>query len=194
MTRTVLRIDASARHGPSVSRRLADRIVERLGAERVIHRDLDAEPLPQVTDAWASGAYTPEAERSAEQRAALALSDALIEEIRAADVLVIGLPIYNFTVPAALKAWIDQVARSGVTFRYTEDGPVGLLEGKRAILAVASGGTEVGSAVDFATPYMRHVLGFVGIEDVEVVAADRLMIDADASRSRAAGDLKRLAA
>ena len=194
MIRTVLRIDSSARHEASVSRGLADRIVARLGAERVIARDLDSEPLPQVTEAWAAGAYAPEEERTAEQRAALALSDALIEEVRAADVLVIGLPVYNFTVPAALKAWIDQVARAGVTFRYTEDGPVGLLEGKRAILAVASGGTEVGSAVDFATPYMRHFLGFIGIEDVEIVASDRLMMDPEASEERAEADLERLAA
>ena len=194
MTRTVLRIDASARHEASVSRDLTDRIVERLAPSRVIVRDLDAEPLPQVTEPWAAGAYIPEEERTTEQRTALALSDALIEEIRAADVLVIGLPVYNFTVPAALKAWIDQVARKGVTFRYTENGPEGLLENKRAILAVASGGTEVGSPLDFATPYMRHILGFIGIGDVQIVASDRLMVDADASEARAEAGLERLAA
>ncbi len=88
--------------------------------------------------------------------------------MQAADTLVIGLPIYNFGVPAALKAWVDQVARAGVTFRYTETGPKGLLTGKRAIIAVASGGTEAGSDVDFATGYIRHVLGFIGITDVHL--------------------------
>ena len=194
MTRTVLRIDSSARHEASVSRGLTDRIVAKLGAERVITRDLDAEPIPHVTQDWAVGAYVPEADRTPEQRTALAVSDALIEEIRAADVVVIGLPVYNFTVPASLKAWMDQVARMGVTFRYTEQGPEGLLKDKRVILAVASGGTEVGSPIDFATPYTRHFLGFIGLGDVEIVASDRLMTDPEASQARAADDLERLAA
>ena len=194
MARTVLRIDSSPRREASVSRGLTDRIVAKLGAERVVTRDLDAEPIPPVSGDWAVGAYVPEADRTTEQRTALALSDALIEEIRAADVVVIGLPIYNFTVPAALKAWMDQVARSGVTFRYTEQGPEGLLSDKRVILAVASGGTEVGSAGDFATPYARHFLGFIGLGDVEIVASDRLMMDPEASQARAEEDLERLAA
>ena len=195
MTRTVLRIDASARHDGSVSRQLADRVVERLAPSRVIHRDLAETPLPQVTETWITAARsTPADERSEAQRAETAQSDALIEELREADVIVIGLPIYNFTVPASLKAWIDLVARPRITFRYTEDGPEGLLKGKRAILAVASGGTEVGSPIDFATPYMRHLLGFIGIEDVQIVASDRLMVDADASEARAEADLDRLAA
>ena len=194
MTRTVLRLDSSARHDGSTSRRLTDEVVSRLRASRVVVRDLDAEPLPFVSGTWASGTFTPEADRAPEQRAALALSDTLVAELQAADVVVIGMPIYNFTVPASLKAWMDQVARVGVTFRYTESGPVGLLEGKRAILAVASGGTEVGSPIDFATPYAKHFLGFLGIDDVEVVASDRLMADPDASRARAEADLDRLAA
>ena len=194
MTRTVLRIDSSARREASVSRDLTDRIVARLGASRVIHRDLDAEPIPQISADWAAGAYTPEEDRTPEQRTALAVSDALIEELRAADVVVIGLPVYNFTVPASLKAWMDQVARTGVTFRYTDQGPEGLLRDKRVILAVASGGTEVGSPIDFATPYARHFLGFIGLGDVEIVASDRLMVDAEASRERAEEGLERLAA
>ena len=94
---------------------------------------------------------------------------------------MIGLPIYNFGVPATLKAWVDQVARAGVTFRYTEHGPEGLLQGKRAIVAVASGGTEAGSEIDFATGYIRHMLAFIGITEVQFVTADRLMLDAEAS-------------
>ena len=195
MTRTVLRIDSSARHEGSVSRQLADRVIERLGPDRVIVRDLAETPLPQVTGTWITAARsTPPDERSEAQLEETAQSDALIEEMRAADVLVIGLPMYNFMVPASLKAWIDLVARAGLTFRYTAEGPEGLMEGKRAILAVASGGTEVGSPGDFATPYMRHVLGFLGIEDVQIVASDRVMVDADASEARAEADLERLAA
>jgi FMN-dependent NADH-azoreductase len=113
---------------------------------------------------WVTANFTPPEERGEAERAALAESDALVAELKAADVLVIGVPIYNFGIPAALKAWVDLVARARVTFRYTEQGPVGLLTGKRAYLAVASGGTPVGSAIDFATGYLRHVLGFLGID------------------------------
>jgi FMN-dependent NADH-azoreductase len=119
--------------------------------------------------------FTAPDQRNALQRAALVESDALVAELMATDVLVIGVPIYNFGIPAKLKAWVDMVARARVTFRYTEDGPVGLLRGKRAYFVVASGGTAVGSAIDFATGYLRHVLGFLGIDDVEIVAADRVM-------------------
>lgn len=195
MAPTVLRIDSSARRDGSVSRALADRVVERLAPAPLIHRDLAAEPLPFVDEAWivAARETAPEA-RSAEQHAMVALSDALIDELRQAETIVIGVPIYNFTLPASLKAWVDLVARPRVTFRYTEAGPEGLLRGKRAILAVASGGTEVGSPLDFATPYLRHVLGFMGIADVQVVASDRLAVDPDASAARAAAGLERLAA
>ena len=89
--------------------------------------------------------------------------------------LVIGLPIYNFSVPAAMKAWIDQIARVGVTFNYSENGPVGLMKKKRAIILLASGGTKVGSDIDFASEYMKHILGFIGITDVTIIAADALM-------------------
>ena len=100
---------------------------------------------------------------------------------------MIATPLYNFGVPAALKAWVDLVARVGVTFKYTEKGPVGLLENKRAIIVFASGGTQAGSAIDFATPYLKHVLGFIGITDVDVIAADQLGASAD-EKLVAAGD------
>ena len=187
MTRTILRIDSSARRTGSISRDLVDRIVERAGDATVIARDLALAPVPQIDEDWIGANFTPADQRTDAQRAALALSDALVAELQAADTVVIGLPIYNFGVPAAFKAWVDQVARAGVTFRYTEAGPRGLLEGKRAILAVASGGTEAGSAIDFATGYVRHVLSFIGITDVTVVAADRIMIDAEATM-KSAGD------
>jgi FMN-dependent NADH-azoreductase len=193
MTETLLRIDASARTEGSTSRALADRIAEKLAPRRTITRDL-AQGLPLIDSGWIAANFTPEAERAEEHRATLALSDALIAELQEADTLLIGVPIYNFGVPSALKAWIDMIARAGVTFRYTEAGPEGLLEGKRAVLAVASGGTEVDSAVDFATPYLRQVLGFIGITDVQVVRSDRQMVDAAASSARAETDIAGLAA
>lgn len=174
----VLRVDASGRQEGSVTRQLADRFVAGLAARHaeilVTRRDV-ADGLPFVDAAWiAANATDPEA-RDAAQRQALAGSDALVREVREADVLVIATPIYNFGVPASLKAWIDQIARARLTFRYTETGPVGLLTGKKAYLLVASGGTPVGGAIDFATPWLKFVLGFLGIGDVEVVAAERLM-------------------
>jgi FMN-dependent NADH-azoreductase len=193
MTFTVLRIDASARRDDSISRRLVSRIVARLAPGRTISRDL-AEGVPQVTGEWIAASRTPAGVRDAAAQATLALSDRLIAELQAADIVVIGMPIYNFGMPAALKAWIDLVARAGVTFRYGENGPVGLLEGKRAIVAVASGGTRVGSDIDFATGHLRHVLGFIGITDVDFVAADALMAEAEDTLQRAEDRIEALAA
>ena len=181
MTKTVLHIDASARTEGSATRELTAKIVERLGANTVLRRDLAAEALPQIDATWIGANFTPADDRDAAQADRLTQSDVLINELKAADAVVIGVPLYNFSVPAALKAWIDLVARAGVTFRYTEYGPKGLLEGKRAILAVASGGVPIGSEVDFATNYMKHVLGFIGITEVEIVAADRMAVDPEAA-------------
>lgn len=193
MTSHILRIDASARRTGSVSRDLADKIIAHLGADAVTHRDL-AEGLPLLSEDWVNANFAPADQRSPAQAETLALSDTLIAELKAADTLVIGVPIYNFGVPAALKAWVDLVARAGVTFRYTETGPKGLLESKRAIIAVASGGVEAGSAVDFATGYMRQVLSFLGIQDVEIIAADRLVKDADGALARAEDAITKLKA
>ncbi|SMO86324.1 FMN-dependent NADH-azoreductase [Ruegeria faecimaris] len=193
MTKTILHIDASARREGSTTRDLSARIVNHLGADRIIRRDL-ATPLPLLTEAWVSANFTPADQRSAMQQDQLSLSDELVTELQQADTLVIGLPIYNFSVPAAFKAWIDLIARVGVTFSYSESGPKGLLDGKRAVLAVASGGTAVGSDVDFATSYAKHVLGFIGIHDVEIVAADQLALDAEGSLSNARNAVSQLAA
>ncbi len=187
MTTRILRIDASARTEGSVTREITDRIAARFAAAgpvETVHRDLSG-GLPQIDGDWIAANFTPAAERSEEQRARLALSDSLVAELAAADVVLIGLPIYNFGVPASLKAWVDLVARAGVTFRYTEAGPEGLLKGKRAIVTVASGGTPIGSDIDFATGYITHVLGFLGITDVEIVKADRTAFDAEAARAAA---------
>lgn len=189
----VLRIDTSARTSGSISRDLTDRVVAKLGAKAVVTRDL-ASGLPQVDETWIGANFTPADTRTDAQKTVLALSDDLIDEVQAADVIVIGLPIYNFGVPSTFKAWIDLVARAGVTFRYSEAGPVGLLSGKRAVVVVASGGTKVGSDFDFATGYVRHVLGFIGIKDVDFVAADQLMIDAEATLKSANAQIDALAA
>lgn len=184
----ILRIDASARFEGSVSRDLNDRIIERFSAQgptEIVTRDLALTKLPQLDAGWIGANFTPAAERSPEQVETLGLSDSLVDEIKAADMLLIGLPIYNFGVPTAFKAWIDLVARAGVTFAYSESGPKGLIEGKRAIVTVASGGTEMGSDIDFATGYVRHVLGFIGITDVVFIAADRLALDTEGTIEKA---------
>lgn len=193
-TTRVLRIDASANNEKSVTRQLADLFIQRLGERgsiQVVSRDL-APGLPFLDAGWIAANFTEPTARDADKQAALALSDALISEVQSADVLVIGVPIYNFAVPATLKAWIDQIARARVTFRYTEHGPEGLLTGKKAYLLVASGGTPVGGAIDFATPWLKHVLAFIGIADVEIIAAERLMIEGEAGRQQAVERIARV--
>lgn len=174
---TVLEVSASARSEESVSRSLTQDIIaaleDREGSIQLTRRDLAA-GVPFVDDRWVEANFTAEEDRSSQQRDVLAFSDELIAELQEADLVVIGSPIYNFGVPAALKAWVDMVARARVTFRYTENGPEGLLTGKRAIIVIASGGVPVDSAVDFATPYLRQALRFIGIDDIEVIAADQL--------------------
>jgi FMN-dependent NADH-azoreductase len=185
----ILRVDASARVEGSITRQLADRLVEGLAARvdglDLIRRDV-AQGLPFVDADWVNANFTDPDMRSTAQRQILAGSDALVGEVMAADVWVIATPIYNFGVPASLKAWIDQIARARLTFRYTETGPQGLLQNKKVYILTATGGTEVGSAIDFATPWLRFVLGFLGITDVEVIAADRGMLRGDAAREYAA--------
>lgn len=187
MTKSVLRIDSSARYEGSVTRDLADRLVAQLTEDggAVVTRDLSVNAPSFVNEAWVGANFTDAAERTEEQVQLLVESEALVQELEAADTLVIGVPIYNFGVPAALKAWVDMVARARRTFRYTENGPEGLLTGKKAYLVVASGGTAAGSEIDFATGYMRHVLGFIGITDVTLIAADQLMVDQDAALAKA---------
>ena len=194
MTHTVLRLDASARLQDSVTRDLTGRIIARWPEARIIHRDLAVTPVPQLTEGWLNANFTPADQRSAEQIETLALSDELVGELQQADTIVIGLPVYNFAPPSALKAWIDNVARAGVTFRYTENGPEGLLKGKRVILAMASDGTGAGSEIDFASTYMRHILGFLGLTDLTLVAADRLLLDGETSWAKASGQIESLPA
>ncbi len=179
MPNTVLLVNSSARFDASASRALANDLARRLAgpAGRILDRDVGKSPSPSVSEAWVEANFTAEQDRTPEQVATLAVSDSLVSELEAADQIVIGVPVYNFAIPAALKAWIDQVARARRTFRYTAEGPEGLLKGKTAYLVMASGGTGIDSELDFATPYLRHLLGFLGITDVRIIAADRLMSD-----------------
>jgi len=167
----VLHLDSSMRTEGSITRQLSAEIVAKLGADSVTTRDLLSTPAKQIDETWIGANFTAVEERTEEQKQALEVSDALIKELQDNDVIVIGLPIYNFGVPAALKAWVDLICRAGVTFSYTENGPQGLLEGKRAIVAVASGGVPIDSPADFATPYIKFAMNFIGISDVTVIAA-----------------------
>lgn len=179
----ILRIDASVRQSGSTTRLLADQLVDRLIGQSygatVTRRDLNLTPPAFLDENWVGANFTDEAERSDEQKALLANSEELIAELEAADTIVITAPIYNFAIPATLKAWIDQVARARRTFRYSEAGPEGLLKGKRAYIVFASGGVPLGSQVDFASGYLKHILGFIGITDVTVVAADGHQMDGE---------------
>lgn len=155
----------------SYSRALSNRLIAQLKSQTpsaVKVRDL-ADGVPFISEAWIGANFTDINERTAEQRSVLSCSDALISELKSADTLVIGLPIYNFNVPAAFKAWIDQVARAKVTFRYGDNGPEGLLENKKAYVILSSGGTQLGSDMDFVSDYIHHVLGFMGIKDVTII-------------------------
>ncbi|WP_193139603.1 MULTISPECIES: FMN-dependent NADH-azoreductase [unclassified Meridianimarinicoccus] len=191
----ILHIDSSARLQDSVTRDLSARIVTQLsGPEtQVIRRDL-AGGLPLLSETWVIANATPEAERTEAQKAELALSDTLVSELESAETIVIGVPVYNFNAPAVFKAWIDLVARAGRTFRYTSEGPQGLLTGKRVVLAVASGGTQVGSPIDHMTGYLRHVLGFIGLDQIEIVAADQLARNPEETLAKAFAAIPKIAA
>jgi FMN-dependent NADH-azoreductase len=191
----VLKINSSSREQGSVTRQLSDSFIDKLTQQGkqvdLSERDVAKITLPFIDESWIGASYTSKDQRTEEQQQRLALSDQLIKELQDADAIVIGVPIYNFSIPAALKAWIDLVARAGVTFRYTETGPVGLLKGKKAYLVLASGGVPVGGEADFASGYMRHVLGFIGIHDVEIIAAERVNIDNDGGLSKAQQQIDR---
>lgn len=188
---TILSVQSSARVDGSHSRKLSARLIEKLLAAnpgaKLVERDV-SRGMPHIDDAWLAASWTPAANRSDAQNAALAMSDTLIAELEAADAIVLGIPMYNFSVPAAFKAWIDQVARAGRTFRYTDNGPVGLLEGKKAYVVITSGGVPIGSSYDFTSAYVKHVLGFIGITDVTMIAADQL-VNREAESLDAANDV-----
>lgn len=189
----ILRVDASMRNEGSVSRVLADKLVARLATadSTITERDL-AKGIDLIDEAWIGANFTDPADRTDAQKATLAKSDALVQELREADTLVITAPVYNFHVPAALKAWIDMIARARETFRYTENGPEGLLTGKKAYIVVTSGGTVLGSEYDFISGYLRHVLGFIGITDVSFIDSSGLMLD-ETKAAKAEQDISEVA-
>ena len=188
----ILRIDSSAQTETSQSRRLSGRIIAGLQALgkslEVTVRDLN-EQLPQLDCMWIEANTTPIDNRTDDQIKTLTLSDTLITEIQAADILIISVALYNFSIPASLKLWIDLVCRAQKTFAYSEEGQRGLIIGKKAIICFASGGTPFGSDIDFASGYIRHVLGFIGITDVTFIPADKRLKDDQAlTRADAAVD------
>jgi len=180
---TLLQIKSSIFSDSGQSSQLADRYVAAWRAAnpggKVVVRDLAQQPVPHL-DAVRFGAFLSKAdERSVEQQGVVDYSDALIDELRNADVIVLGVPMYNFGVPSSLKAYLDHVTRAGVTFRYTASGPEGLLTGKRAIVFATRGGLHAGRASDSQTGFLRTILGFVGITDVQFVYAEGLAISDD---------------
>jgi len=192
----ILQINASARREGANSTRVANSIVARLQAENpaatLTLRDLASEPHPVLDESALGALFTPAEKRSAEQVARVALDDKLIAELQAADVIVLGVPMYNFGVPVQLKSWIDAIARNGVTFRYTETGPQGQLTGKTVYVALARGGRYRGTEADSQVPYLKTVLGFLGMTDVHFIYAEGLNMGPEAAEqgfAQAAADL-----
>ncbi|EIZ1367663.1 FMN-dependent NADH-azoreductase [Vibrio parahaemolyticus] len=176
----VLALKSSILADYSQSNKLVEDFIKNVDQDKLTVRDLAANPLPVLDFAVATALRATE-DLSQEQQAVVDLSDTLVEEVKAADTLVIAAPMYNFTIPTQLKNWIDLIARAGVTFKYTENGVQGLIEGKKAIVVTTRGGIHKDSPTDNVTPYLRTVLGFVGITDVEFVYAEALNMGEDAA-------------
>ena len=184
----ILRLDASASINTSNSKKLGDELIDRLLALHpgaiVRQRDLNQE-IGFIDENWVAANFTPVDQRSEAQHQRLAFSDKLIDEIKQADAIVLTTPMYNFGIPATLKAWIDLISRAGVTFRYTAEGPVGLIKGKRVDIVITTGGVPLQSPVDFVTDYLKQVFRFIGIEDINIIGADAMSVDADSSYQKA---------
>lgn len=161
-----------------VSSQLSDELVAALLKDdpeaSVVVRDFSSDPVPYLDGAWLQALSTPAESRTEEQQRKVAWSDAAIAELQQADTLVIGAPMYNFSVPAMLKSWTDHVARAGVTFKYTDQGSVGLLQNKKVYVVVSTGGLHAEGVTDFMRPYLRTILGFLGLSDITVIVADGL--------------------
>jgi len=183
----ILQVNSSARADGSHSTRLANTVVERVQrslpeAGTLVVRDLGRQPHPELNETALQALFTPAEQRSAEQAARVALDDALIAELQAADVVVLGVPMYNFGVPAALKNWIDAIARAKVTFQYTANGPEGLLKGKKVYIVLTRGGQYRNTASDTQVPYLRTVLSFLGMTDLNFIYAEGLAMGPDAEQ------------
>lgn len=179
----VLIIESSARLQDSVSRQLTRDFISQWQAanpaDQISVRDLALNPVPHLDSHLLGGWMKPGAQRSAEEVQALARSNELTDEVLAADVLVLAAPMYNFTIPSTLKAWLDHVLRAGVTFKYTPTGPQGLLTGKRAYVLTARGGIHAGAGSDHQEPYLRQVMAFIGIHEVTFIHAEGLNMGGD---------------
>lgn len=191
---TLLHINSSIRTSGSASRQLTAEFIQKWKAvnpgDRVIERDLALHAIPHLAEQTIGAFFTAPEQRTAEQAEQVKLSDQLVAELAAADVIVIGAPMYNFSVSSALKAWIDHIARAGVTFKYTEAGPVGQLTGKRVIVFTSRGGVYskgAGKVMDFHETYLRGVLGFVGLDDVTFVHTEGLSLGEESAASAFAG-------
>jgi FMN-dependent NADH-azoreductase len=185
----ILQINSSARADGSHSTRLAGTVVDRLRAAAadgeavaVTIRDLGQTPHPELNEATLQALFTPPESRTPQQAARVALDDALIAELQAADVVVLGVPMYNFGVPAALKNWIDAISRAKVTFQYTANGPEGLLKGKKIYIVLTRGGQYRNTPSDTQVPYLRTVLSFLGMTDIQFIYAEGLALGADAEQ------------
>jgi FMN-dependent NADH-azoreductase len=175
---TLLHIDSSPRGDYSISRKISKAAVDAWKAKnpdgKVVERDLTKSNLSFVDLDWIMGAFTAPETHSESHKKALAISDELTAELLASDVVVIGVPMYNFAIPALLKAWVDHIVRAGKTFKYAANGVEGLASGRRFVITVASGGVYAGTpleAYDHEIPYLRHILGFIGVTDVTFVQA-----------------------
>jgi FMN-dependent NADH-azoreductase len=192
-TKRILRIDASANPVESDSQKLGDHLIRQLEqANPTVEtrtRNLNQE-LSFIDSNWIAANFTTREERNDDQSARLAFSDQLIAELKWTDHIVLTTPMYNFGVPATLKAWIDLVCRAGITFRYGANGPEGLLKGKRVDIVVTTGGAPLGSPVDFVSGYLRQVFAFIGIDDVNIIGADQMNVDAQASFARATAQIE----
>ena len=181
----ILQINASARSAGANSTRLADTVTARLKAQHpnasVELRDLASDPHPVLDEPALTALFTPVEQRTPEQAARVALDDALIAQLQSVDAIVLGVPMYNFGVPVQLKTWIDAIARAGVTFRYTANGPEGLVKGKKVYVALARGGLYRNTPADSQVPYLKSVLAFLGMTDVEFIYAEGLAMGADSA-------------
>jgi FMN-dependent NADH-azoreductase len=183
----IYQIDSSARKKGSTSRALAKKLLDKIKkpGDEIIYRDLDDEML-FVAGLTESGMSIPENERTEQHKKMFELSDKLVNELKESDIIIISTPIYNFGPPATLKAWSDLAARVKSTFKYSSDGKqIGLLENKKVYLVITSGGTKIDSKDDFLTPWLKHVLNFFGIKDIQTIYADQMSIDYDNSIKQA---------
>ena len=187
MNKTLLQVNASLFSGAGQSTRLADAFVAGWRARNpgatVTVRDLAADPVPHLTAERFQAFLTKPEDRTANQKVEAGYSDALVDELKRADVIVLGVPLYNFDVPSTLKAYFDHIARAGVTFRYTEKGPVGLLGGKKVYVFAARGGYYAGQPHDTQSAYLRNFLGLLGITDIEFVYAEGLAVSAESKQA-----------